>query len=286
MGEKNKYWNKFWTIPNALSLVRIASSIGIVATLVMVGLNPSNVLGLSLWTIITAGTDFIDGAIARKFNQQSKWGTFLDPVADKVLNWGIGIYMIASGLLPMAILTIGARDLIVAGVTGYDKYKNGVAKQDKKVSKLSFRDKIKCFKNGDGMTPTIFGKAKMLAQSIGVISALTFGYGTTNALSMISPVSMATAIGLCAFDLIAVSKNYKKRKKEYEIKNKERVTLPRESESFEEKKEEKSLEKEKNNIPLKVVSNNHYIKVVDEIIEQMTNSNNDMDIEKRYIKKM
>jgi len=34
---------------------------------------------------IAAVTDFIDGWVARKFNQQSRFGEFLDPVADKLM---------------------------------------------------------------------------------------------------------------------------------------------------------------------------------------------------------
>ena len=34
---------------------------------------------------IAAVTDFIDGYIARKYNQQSRFGEFLDPVADKLM---------------------------------------------------------------------------------------------------------------------------------------------------------------------------------------------------------
>jgi len=34
---------------------------------------------------IAAVTDFIDGWVARKYNQQSRFGEFLDPVADKLM---------------------------------------------------------------------------------------------------------------------------------------------------------------------------------------------------------
>ena len=34
---------------------------------------------------IAAVTDFIDGWVARRFNQQSRFGEFLDPVADKLM---------------------------------------------------------------------------------------------------------------------------------------------------------------------------------------------------------
>ena len=45
---------------------------------------------LSYWLtfsiFVTAGiTDFLDGYVARRFNQTSKLGTLMDPIADKLL---------------------------------------------------------------------------------------------------------------------------------------------------------------------------------------------------------
>lgn len=61
-------------------------------------------LAASLVFIIAALTDWFDGFLARRWNQTSAFGAFLDPVADKL--------MVAGALL--ILLDIGRADAIVA----------------------------------------------------------------------------------------------------------------------------------------------------------------------------
>ncbi|MBE6793126.1 MAG: CDP-alcohol phosphatidyltransferase family protein, partial [Ruminococcaceae bacterium] len=68
-----------WTIPNLLSLVRIAL-IPLFAWLYL-----SDYLWWSVAVLVLSGaTDWFDGVIARKFNQISEAGKYLDPAADKL----------------------------------------------------------------------------------------------------------------------------------------------------------------------------------------------------------
>lgn len=39
--------------------------------------------------IVAAATDVVDGWIARKFNMVSDWGKFIDPVADKLMQFAM-----------------------------------------------------------------------------------------------------------------------------------------------------------------------------------------------------
>ncbi len=50
----------------------------------LISLEQANILATSVF-ILAAITDWLDGYVARKFNQTSKFGEFLDPVADKLL---------------------------------------------------------------------------------------------------------------------------------------------------------------------------------------------------------
>lgn len=56
--------------------------------------------------VIAAATDWLDGYLARKLNQTSAFGAFLDPVADKL--------MVAIALI--MLVQLGRTDAIIAGV--------------------------------------------------------------------------------------------------------------------------------------------------------------------------
>ena len=69
-----------WTIANLLTAARILL---IIPFLYLI---QQGRLGLALIVFFAAGiTDFFDGYVARHFNQQSRLGRFLDPMADKLL---------------------------------------------------------------------------------------------------------------------------------------------------------------------------------------------------------
>ena len=71
------------TLPTMLTLLRIA----LVPVLVLVFYLPfhwSNVAAMIVF-VLAAVTDIADGAIARSTGQTSRFGAFLDPVADKIM---------------------------------------------------------------------------------------------------------------------------------------------------------------------------------------------------------
>lgn len=69
-----------WTIPNVLSLFRLALIPAIVATY----LTDQPIWVPALLLALSGLTDLFDGAIARHFNQISEIGKLLDPIADKL----------------------------------------------------------------------------------------------------------------------------------------------------------------------------------------------------------
>lgn len=66
-------------IPNILSIIRILL---IVPFLIFISKDKYILAGLVL--VFSGISDFLDGFIARKFNQKSKFGEMLDPAADKL----------------------------------------------------------------------------------------------------------------------------------------------------------------------------------------------------------
>ena len=74
-----------WTIPTLLTLTRIAA-IPLIAGLFYLPIdNASRNLLATVMFVVFALTDWLDGYLARKLNQTSAFGAFLDPVADKFL---------------------------------------------------------------------------------------------------------------------------------------------------------------------------------------------------------
>ncbi len=73
-----------WTIPNILSLIRIAL-IPVFAVLYIRSGDEPELLPWSIGILALSGaTDLFDGYIARRFNQITEIGKVLDPVADKL----------------------------------------------------------------------------------------------------------------------------------------------------------------------------------------------------------
>ena len=75
----------FWTIPTIMTWTRIAAIPLIVGVFYLpISVAMQNLLA-SVMFIVFAATDWLDGYLARKLNQTSSFGAFLDPVADKFL---------------------------------------------------------------------------------------------------------------------------------------------------------------------------------------------------------
>jgi cardiolipin synthase (CMP-forming) len=75
----------FFTIPTILTWTRIVA-IPLIVGVFYLGLEPAvQNLVATVMFVVFAATDWLDGYLARKLNQTSSFGAFLDPVADKFL---------------------------------------------------------------------------------------------------------------------------------------------------------------------------------------------------------
>ena len=82
----------------------------------------NNILYGGLIFILAGISDVLDGYFARRYNQTTKLGTFLDPFADKLMSFAVLISFTMEGLIPMWILVpilIKEALMITAGLTMY-----------------------------------------------------------------------------------------------------------------------------------------------------------------------
>ncbi len=101
------------TIPNLISIARLVMVP--VAVDALVAGRPD----IAFWVFVLAGaSDGIDGWIARRFDQRSELGAYLDPLADKALLVSIFVTLGIVGVLPgwLALLVVSRDVLIVGGV--------------------------------------------------------------------------------------------------------------------------------------------------------------------------
>lgn len=103
------------SLPNALSILRIILTVPVVLTL----LNHDFFLAMVLF-FIAGITDALDGWVAKRYSCQTRLGSILDPVADKLLLISSFITLSIIGLLPLwLLLLIFVRDLmIISGTVG------------------------------------------------------------------------------------------------------------------------------------------------------------------------
>lgn len=73
-----------WTVPNILTVFRLLCAPGVALVFLILPRPLADLVALILF--ITASlTDFVDGYLARKWQQMSKFGAMLDPIADKAM---------------------------------------------------------------------------------------------------------------------------------------------------------------------------------------------------------
>ncbi|MFW2514254.1 CDP-alcohol phosphatidyltransferase family protein [Demequina sp. SO4-13] len=101
-----------WTVPNVISMVRIGL-IGVFGWLLVVSYDMWAVAAL-----LAAGvSDFLDGYLARRWQQVTTLGRLLDPAADRLLTIVVVIALALRGAVPWWLVVILlARDALVAAV--------------------------------------------------------------------------------------------------------------------------------------------------------------------------
>ena len=128
------------TLASKITLIRVAF-----IPLYMVFMYQSGgVPGIWMWMglaifIIASLTDYIDGQIARRCNQVSDFGKFLDPLADKLLVTAAMLIFVQWNRMPAwAVMVVLAREFAVSGL-------RMVAATGGKVMAAGWSGKVKTF---------------------------------------------------------------------------------------------------------------------------------------------
>lgn len=109
MGVSKDGEDKIFTIPNLLSMIRIVLIIPMIVFFLS-----KNYIGAVICIVISGLSDMFDGMIARRFNQISKLGKMLDPIADKLTL--VAVIICIGILIPnlrLLVIILAAKDILM-----------------------------------------------------------------------------------------------------------------------------------------------------------------------------
>ena len=100
---------------NKLTMLRVAM-IPVYLVVLYWGFPGSTYVALAIF-ILASLTDFVDGYIARHYNQTTDFGKFMDPLADKCLTTAAMLWFVEMGQMPgWALLVVIVREFGVSGL--------------------------------------------------------------------------------------------------------------------------------------------------------------------------
>jgi CDP-diacylglycerol--glycerol-3-phosphate 3-phosphatidyltransferase len=107
---------RIFTLANLLSLVRLGL-IPLVLLALLVDRHTHNWIALGL-LLVAAGTDFLDGWVARSRNEISQLGKIIDPVSDKLFTGSLGLILVVLRGLPAWFVALYVlRDLVILTIS-------------------------------------------------------------------------------------------------------------------------------------------------------------------------
>ena len=111
------------SIPNSLTLFRILLT-PIFVILLFSDSSFWKQIALVVY-VVAALTDWYDGWVARKYGYVTRWGKFLDPLADKILSAAALFSFVALRLIDAwMVWVIVLRDFLITGLRSYAEWKD------------------------------------------------------------------------------------------------------------------------------------------------------------------
>jgi CDP-diacylglycerol--glycerol-3-phosphate 3-phosphatidyltransferase len=142
------------TTPTLLTLVRI----GLIPVFVIAYYLPfswANAVATALF-ILAGVTDWLDGYLARRLNQQSEFGAFLDPVADKLMVTTALVLLVSDDMIQAAVINQVVFTVVVAIIIGREI---GVSALREWMAELGKRASV---------AVSLMGKFKTMAQIVAI----------------------------------------------------------------------------------------------------------------------
>ena len=103
-------------LPNKLTLLRVLMIPLFLAAMMLIPAPAGSLIGAAVYALASA-TDALDGHLARKNNQVTNFGKFLDPLADKILVISAMVFLQYKELIhPLITIIVIARELCVTSI--------------------------------------------------------------------------------------------------------------------------------------------------------------------------
>ena len=100
---------------NKLTMLRVVMIPAFMLVLYL-GFSGANDVALVIFALASI-TDWLDGYIARRYNQTTDFGKFMDPLADKCLVTAAMLWFVEVGQMPAwALLTVIVREFAISGL--------------------------------------------------------------------------------------------------------------------------------------------------------------------------
>src|SRR5580698_902806 len=93
--------SRILTIPNFLSLIRLGL-VPVFLVFIIVGADFAALIVL----VVSSVTDYVDGQVARRFNQVSRLGQLLDPAADRLFIFAALVGLAVRDVIPIWLVVV------------------------------------------------------------------------------------------------------------------------------------------------------------------------------------
>ncbi len=155
---------QFRALPNLLTLLRLLS----IPLLIVAILRRHEEVALLIF-VVAGATDAVDGRLARRLNQSTRLGQYLDPIADKLMLSALFLVTTSVGLVPLYVtVLVFARDLGILLISIL----------------LFFTGTMRNFK------PSVIGKANTLLQIFTMLLVLITAIRDTTSLAALRHVML------------------------------------------------------------------------------------------------